>query len=67
MADYDLKNDVLPKLVYPKAGTKPTIAAMKAALTTFSAASYTPARLFSMSENDLLYACQLHGLAVVGI
>lgn len=68
MADYDTRNTVTPALPFPPRGwTKPTIAAMKTALNTFSATSYTTAGMLTMTYNDLLYACKLHGLTVVGI
>jgi hypothetical protein len=68
LADYDVRADTLPQLAYPGRGAeKPTIAAMKTALDTHNATSYRATRLNTMTYNDLLYACQLHGLSVVGI
>lgn len=63
MADFDIYNDKLPRRVY-NTDRKPTIAQLKAALTAFSATSYSTARLHAMSENDLIAACRLHGLTV---
>lgn len=66
MVDFDPQNDTVPKnsLVVK---TFPTIAALKAALNTYNATSYTAARMMSMTENDLIYACKLHSLTVVGL
>jgi hypothetical protein len=66
MADYDVHNDITPNNVYDEASL-PTITALKASLTAFSASSYTADRLLAMSEQDLIYACRLHGLTPVGL
>jgi hypothetical protein len=67
MADFDIPNDTVPQNPTKRAYTKPTIAAMKTALDTYNSTSYTAARMLSMTENDLLYACRLHGLTVTGL
>ena len=67
MADFDTQNDTTPVLTTARKGIKPTIAAMKAALTTFSASSYTADRLNAMTEDDLVYACKTHALTPVGL
>lgn len=68
MADYDIRTTTTPAQPFPSRGwRKPTIAAMKTALDTYNSTSYTAARMLTMTYNDLLYACQLHGLSVVGI
>lgn len=61
MANFDVKNDVAPKNQF-KPPSSPTIAALRTALTTFSATSYTADRLNAMTENDMIYAARLHGL-----
>ena len=66
MAEYDVINDPTPQNKFKKPSA-PTVAALKSALTTFSATSYTPARLQTMNENDLIFACRSHGLTVVGL
>jgi len=45
----------------------PSLVNLKAALTTYSATSYTAARMNQMSKNDLIHACALHGLTVNGL
>ena len=68
MPNFDVRNDTTPIMKYAGRGAeKPTIAAMKSALTTHNATSYTATRMNTMTYNDLLYACQEHGLSVVGI
>lgn len=68
MVDYDRQNDVTPQNPTKRlAGTKPTVTELKAALTAFNATSYSAARLLSMTENDCIYACKLHGLTVNGL
>jgi hypothetical protein len=63
MADLDFFNDKTPVLAFKKPSS-PTISQLKSALTTFNSTSYTPARLQTMTENDLVYAARLHGLTV---
>lgn len=66
MADHDPREDITPKnnLHVPR---RPTVAALKAALTTHNATSYSAARLQSMTYNDLVYAARQHSLSVVGL
>lgn len=66
MAGFDVKNDITP-VNTAKGITKPTIAAMRTALNTYNSTSYSNDRLESMFENDLVYACRLHGLTVDGL
>lgn len=66
MAGFDVKNDVTPAQKWDQPST-PTIAAMKAALTTHNATSYSATRLNTMTELDLIYACRQHNLSVVGL
>lgn len=66
MANFDVKNDVAPTNRF-KPPSSPTIAALRAALTTYSATSYTADRLNAMTENDMIYAARLHGLTVTGL
>lgn len=68
LADLHVKTDTLPALPYQPINTlKPTVAALKTALNTHSATSYTASRMHTMSYNDLVYAARLHGLSVVGL
>lgn len=69
MADFHVKSDTVPALGAVGAPThlRPTIAALKSALTTFNATSYSAARLHAMTYNDLAYAARLHSLSVVGL
>lgn len=68
MADFDVKNDTLPALVYAPGGLKPTIAALKAAIAGNGvAASYPAAVRNAMTLNDLIYVCRVHSIAVVGL
>jgi len=66
MPDFDVRNSTTPLLVHDKPH-KPDIAALKAALTTYNATSYTPARMNTMTYDDLIYACRTHSLAVTGL
>ena len=66
LADFDVRNDTTPELEFDQPH-KPTIAALKAALTTFSATSYPTDRLNTMTYNDLIYAARVHDLSVVGL
>ena len=66
MALYDVKNDVTPVNRF-KPPSEPTIAELRAALTAYNATSYSTDRLNTMSDNDMIYACRLHGLTVNGL
>lgn len=68
MADFDVENDTLPKLVYSAPGFLPSIAALKAAISgSGQAASYPAATLRAISKNDLIGICRVHSIAVVGL
>lgn len=64
--DQDVRNGVTPLNGF-KPPAAPTIANLRAALTAFSAASYPSHRLDTMTKLDLIYACRVHGLSVVGL
>ncbi len=66
MADFDIYNDPQPQMRNAGFPTlvKPTVAQLKAALTTFNATSYSPARLNAMTKQDMLNAVRVHGLTV---
>jgi len=66
MANHDVKNDVAPVNQF-KPPSEPTVAELRAALTTYNATSYSTDRLNAMSDNDMIYACRLHGLTVNGL
>ena len=66
MPAFDIKYDTLPQ----NRATKPrgpSIANLKAALTTYNSTSYTADRMNGMSENDLISACVIHNLTVAGL
>jgi hypothetical protein len=66
MANFDIVTDPAPQnTVKPVSG--PTITALRAALTAHNATSYSAARLDQYSENDMVYACKVHGLSVTGL
>lgn len=66
MAQFDVQNDTTPHnpLVV---NTKPTIAAMRTALNTFSSTTYPSNILDYMTENDMVKACVDNGLTVSGL
>lgn len=67
MANFDVLNDPTPKLTNNRP-TLPTISAMRAAIIASpQAASYPAARLDTATENDLIYICKTHGIAVAGL
>lgn len=66
MPNYDVKNDVTPVQPFDPPHL-PTISAMRTALSTFSATSYSTDRLNTMTELDMLYACRVHNLTVAGL
>lgn len=66
MAIFDIKNDTQPQN-RQKPPSKPTISALRTALTTYSATSYSPERLNAMTENDMIYAARVHNLTVDGL
>lgn len=66
MANHDVLNDTTPvnRLKRP---SKPTVTALRAALTTFSATSYSTDRLNAMTKNDMISAARIHNLTVDGL
>ena len=63
MARMDIVLDPTPQnALKPYRG--PSVTALRTALTTYNATSYSVARLDDMTKNDMLYACRTHGLAV---
>lgn len=67
MADLDIKNGVVP-VNNIKPPSAPTIANLKAAISGSAfAARYPASFMFTASENDLIYICRLHGIAVAGL
>jgi hypothetical protein len=68
MANFDVNADSTPVLVNKKADTKPTIAALRAAIAGDAvAASYPAAFLNTATKDDLIYVCKTHGISVVGL
>jgi hypothetical protein len=68
MANFDVNADSTPVLVNKKADTKPTIAALRAAIAGSGvSASYPAAFLDGATKNDLIYVAKTHGIAVVGL
>lgn len=66
MPAFDIRYDTAPSNRASKP-RGPSIANLKAALTAFSATSYTADRMNGMGKNDLISACVLHGLTVSGL
>lgn len=66
MPTFDIRYDTTPanRASRPRG---PSLVNLKAALTTYSATSYTAARMNQMSKNDLVLACTLHNLTVSGL
>ena len=68
MANHDVKADVTPVLVNKKADTKPTIAALRAAIAGSGVSgSYPTAFLDAATKDDLIYVCKTHDISVVGL
>jgi len=68
MANFDVNADSTPVLVNKKADTKPTIAALRAAIAGDAvAASYPAAFLDAATKDDLIYVAKTHGISVVGL
>lgn len=65
MAIQDVKN-VTP-VQTRKPTHKPTVEALRTALTTFSATSYSTTRLNAMTKLDMINAARIHGLTVDGL
>lgn len=67
MANFDVKNSVLPNNA-SKPPSLPTIAAMRTSLLTVNGGlSYPADRLEAMTRNDMIYACRQHGLTPAGL
>lgn len=66
MANHDIRNDVAPAQTL-KRPSLPTVAALRTALNTHSATSYSTDRLNGMSKNDMISAARTHGLSVAGL
>lgn len=66
MANHDPLNDPTPVQTQKKP-TLPTISALRTALNTFNATSYSSSRLDTMNRNDMIYAARIHGLSVAGL
>ena len=68
MANFDVNADSTPVLVNKKADTKPTIAALRAAIAGSGvSASYSAAFLDAATKDDLIYVCKTHNISVVGL
>lgn len=68
MANFDVNADSTPVLVNKKADTKPTVAALRAAIAGDAvSASYPAAFLDAATKDDLIYVCKTHGISVVGL
>lgn len=68
MADFDVENDTAPALPYPGSGQKPSIAALKAAISGSGVAASYPAKVLNAAtKNDLIYICRVHSIAVAGL
>ena len=66
MPVFDIKYDTTPQNRFGKP-RGPKISDMKTALSTYSATSYTTERMNQMTKNDLVSACNIHGLTVAGV
>lgn len=68
MANFDVNADSTPVLVNKKADTKPTIAALRAAIEgSAHSGSYPAAFLNTATKDDLIYVAKTHGISVVGL
>lgn len=68
MANFDVNADSTPVLVNKKADTKPTVAALRAAIVASDySASYPAAFLDAATKDDLIYVAKTHGISVVGL
>ena len=68
MANFDVNADSTPVLVNKKADTKPTVAALRAAISgSAQSASYPAAVLNTATKDDLIYVAKTHGISVVGL
>jgi hypothetical protein len=68
MANFDVNADTTPVLSNKKADTKPTIAALRAAIAGSDvSASYPAAFLNAATKDDLVFVAKTHGIEVVGL
>lgn len=65
MANADTRVDYLPKN-YNVLPTGPSIAQYRTALAAYNSTSYSSTRLDTMTERDMRYALDVHGIAVTG-
>lgn len=66
MAINDVKADVTP-VNSRRPASKPTVGALRTALTTFNSTSYSTTRLNAMTRLDMINAARIHGLTVDGL
>jgi cytoplasmic iron level regulating protein YaaA (DUF328/UPF0246 family) len=66
MARTDVKNDITP-VNTRKPPSKPTVAALRAALTAYSGTTYSAVKLDGMQKNDMVFAARTHSLTVDGL
>lgn len=66
MANHDIKADTTPANSNMPPW-KPTVAALRTALSTFNATTFSADRLNAMSKNDMIYAARVSGLTVDGL
>lgn len=65
MAIQDVKNVTPVNTKRPT--SKPTVEALRTALNTFNATSYSTVRLNAMTKLDMFNAARIHGLTVDGL
>lgn len=66
MANFDIKYDTVPQSPFG-APRGPSVTALRSALTTFNATSYSSVRLDQMSKGDMISAARIHALSVPGL
>jgi hypothetical protein len=66
MAINDIKADVTP-VNTKRPAAKPIVSALRTALNTYNATSYSTTRLNAMTKLDMLNAARIHGLTVDGV
>lgn len=65
MADWDARANAYNNNIANSVPDHPAlISQLKAALTAYNSTSYTPARMFTMTYNDLVNAARTHNLTV---
>jgi len=69
MADFDVNTDTTPKQPFPSvSNVKPSIAALKTAISGSGvASSYPAAVLQAATKNDLIYICRTNNISVAGL